>query len=85
MANHKLQNIYLGNVFHMVSRHVLGNQAGIKHIVLVGASIYEILGLIITSILIGFGGMIIFNLTNSFFFEPINVNHFSSCFIFHFY
>ena len=56
-----------GNVFHMVSRHVLGNQAGIKHIVLVGASIYAILGLIITSILIGFGGMIIFNLTNSFF------------------
>ena len=56
-----------GNVFHVVGRHILGSQAGIKNTVLVGATIYEILGLISISVLIGFGGMIIFGLSNIYF------------------
>jgi glycosyltransferase 2 family protein len=56
-----------GNVFHVVGRHVLGSQAGVKHMVLAGATIYEILGLLSISILIGFGGMIIFGLGNIYF------------------
>ena len=56
-----------GNVFHVVGRHILGSQAGIKNIVLAGATIYEILGLISISVLIGFGGMIIFGLSNIYF------------------
>ena len=56
-----------GNVFHVVGRHILGSQAGIRNIVLVGATIYEILGLISISVLIGFGGMIVFGLSNIYF------------------
>ena len=56
-----------GNVFHVVGRHILGSQAGIKHVVLAGATVYEILGLLSISILIGFGGMIIFGLGNIYF------------------
>ena len=56
-----------GNVFHVVGRHILGSQAGIKNIVLAGATIYEILGLISISVLIGFGGMIVFGLSNIYF------------------
>ena len=56
-----------GNIFHVVGRHILGSQAGIKNIVLAGATIYEILGLISISVLIGFGGMIIFGLSNIYF------------------
>jgi glycosyltransferase 2 family protein len=56
-----------GNIFHVVSRHMLGSQVGIKHIVLAGATIYEILGLISTSALIGFSGMVIFGLGNIYF------------------
>lgn len=56
-----------GNVFHVVGRHILGSQAGIKNIVLAGATIYEILGLISISVLIGFSGMIMFGLSNIYF------------------
>ena len=56
-----------GNVFHVVGRHMLGSQVGIKHIVLVGATIYEVIGLLSTSILIGFSGMAIFGLGNIYF------------------
>jgi glycosyltransferase 2 family protein len=56
-----------GNVFHVVGRHILGSQAGIKNIVLTGATIYEILGLISISLLIGFTGMVIFDLENVYF------------------
>ena len=56
-----------GNVFHVVGRHILGSQAGIRHVVLAGATVYEILGLLSISILIGFGGMIIFGLGNIYF------------------
>ena len=56
-----------GNVFHVVGRHLLGSQAGIRHVVLAGATVYEILGLLSISILIGFGGMIIFGLGNIYF------------------
>ena len=56
-----------GNVFHILGRQILGSQAGIKHIVLAGATVYEILGLISISILIGFSGMIIFGLGNIYF------------------
>lgn len=56
-----------GNVFHVVGRHILGSQAGIKNIVLAGATIYEILGLISISVLIGFSGMIMFGLGNIYF------------------
>ena len=47
MENHKLQNIYREMYFIWLADMCWGNQAGIKHIVLVGASIYEILGLIL--------------------------------------
>lgn len=56
-----------GNIFHVVGRHILGSQAGIKHIVLAGAAIYEVLGLLSTSLLIGFSGMIIFGLVDIYF------------------
>ena len=56
-----------GNVFHVVSRHILGKQAGIKHFVLAGATVYEILGLISMSVIIGFSGMGIFGLGNIYF------------------
>ena len=56
-----------GNVFHVVGRHILGSQAGIKNLVLAGATIYEILGLISISVLIGFSGMIMFGLSNIYF------------------
>ena len=56
-----------GNIFHVLGRHILGSQVGIKHIVLAGATVYEILGLLSISILIGFGGMIIFGLGNIYF------------------
>ena len=56
-----------GNVFHVVSRHILGKQAGIKHFVLAGATVYEILGLISISVIIGFSGMVLFGLGNIYF------------------
>ena len=56
-----------GNVFHVLGRHVLGKEAGIKNLVLAGATIYEILGLLSASILIGFSGMLIFGLGNIYF------------------
>ena len=56
-----------GNVFHVLGRHILGSQAGIKHIVLAGATVYEILGLLSISTLIGFSGMVIFGLGNIYF------------------
>ncbi len=55
-----------GNVFHVIGRHILGKQEGIKHIVLVGATIYEILGLICASILISLSGVILFDLENNY-------------------
>ncbi len=56
-----------GNVFHVVGRHILGSQAGIKNIILAGATIYEVLGLISVSVVIGFSGMIMFGLGNIYF------------------
>ena len=56
-----------GNIFHVLGRHILGSQVGIKHIVLAGATVYEILGLLSISILIGFSGMVIFGLGNIYF------------------
>lgn len=56
-----------GNVFHVLGRHVLANQAGISHMALAGAAIYEILGLLSMSILISFSGMAIFGLKNIYF------------------
>ena len=50
-----------------MGRHILGSQAGIKHIVLAGATVYEILGLLSISTLIGFSGMVIFGLGNIYF------------------
>ena len=44
-----------------------GVKAGIKHIVLAGAAIFEILGLLSTSLFIGFSGMAIFGLGNIYF------------------
>ncbi|MGB8212972.1 MAG: hypothetical protein WCE68_05380 [Anaerolineales bacterium] len=46
-----------GNFFHYPSRHVLGNRAGFHHPALVGALVYEIIGLLVaagTIALIGF-------------------------------
>jgi|TARA_B110000483_G_C18091191_1_gene502052 glycosyltransferase 2 family protein len=51
-----------GNIFHFMGRHLLGSQAGVKHIVLAGATIYEILGLLSMSALISLTGMFIFGL-----------------------
>jgi uncharacterized membrane protein YbhN (UPF0104 family) len=45
-----------GNVFHLPSRHLLGYQAGFKHPALVGAAIYEIIGLVISAGLIALIG-----------------------------
>jgi uncharacterized membrane protein YbhN (UPF0104 family) len=56
-----------GNIFHVLGRHILGSQVGIKHIVLAGATVYEILGLLSISILIGFSGMVIFGLGDIYF------------------
>ncbi len=56
-----------GNIFHVLGRHVLGNQAGVNHIILAGATVYEILGLVSISSLIGLSGMIIFGLGNLYF------------------
>ena len=56
-----------GNIFHVLGRHILGSQVGIKHIVLAGATVYEILGLLSISILIGFSGMFIFGLGDIYF------------------
>ena len=56
-----------GNVFHVLGRHIMGNQYGISHIVLTAAAIYEVLGLISVSMFIGFSGMTIFGLTNIYF------------------
>ena len=56
-----------GNIFHVVGRHILGSKAGVSHIVLTAAAIYEILGLLSTSIIIGFSGTILFGLTNLYF------------------
>lgn len=56
-----------GNIFHVVGRHILGNQAGVKNIVLAGATIYEILGLISISLIISFSGMTIFGFENIYF------------------
>lgn len=56
-----------GNIFHFLGRHMLGNQAGVNHVVLTGATIYEILGLVSISSLIGLSGMIIFGLGNLYF------------------
>ena len=53
-----------GNVFHIIGRHVLGSQAGVKHIVLNGAAIYEILGLLFISLIISCGGILFFGLGN---------------------
>ena len=49
-----------GNIFHVLGRHLLGTNAGIKNLVLTGATILEILGLLSTSILISFIGMTLF-------------------------
>ncbi len=38
-----------GNVFHLPTRHLAGSQAGFKHPALVGAAIYEIIGLVVAS------------------------------------
>ena len=46
---------------------MLGRQAGVKHVVLAAATIYEILGLVLASLVIGFTGMAIFNLVNIYF------------------
>jgi len=46
-----------GNFFHYPSRHVMGNRAGFHHPALVGAMVYEIIGLLVvggTISLIGF-------------------------------
>ena len=53
-----------GNVFHVIGRHILGSQAGVKHIVLTGAAIYEILGLLLTSLIISCSGIFLFGLGN---------------------
>ena len=56
-----------GNIFHVLGRHFLGSQAGIKHEVLTGATVYEILGLTYTSLIISFIGIALFKLENIYF------------------
>ena len=55
-----------GNVFHFVGRHLLGLKEGINSAVLTGSAIYEILGLISSSLVIGLG-IVIFDLGTIYF------------------
>lgn len=55
-----------GNVFHFAGRHMLGNQAGINHVILTGAAIYEVLGLLTMSGAIAVGGMVLFGFENGY-------------------
>ncbi len=46
-----------GNIFHLPSRHIMGYQVGFRHPALVGAAIYELIGLAVSAgmiALIGF-------------------------------
>jgi uncharacterized membrane protein YbhN (UPF0104 family) len=55
-----------GNIFHFMGRHLLGRHVGVKHIVLAGAAVYEILGLLSISVLISLTGMFIFDLGSNY-------------------
>ncbi len=48
-----------GNVFHFVSRHVYGRDAGLKHLPLICASGYEILGVLFAASVMSLVGMLI--------------------------
>ena len=55
-----------GNVFHFAGRHLLGSQAGISHRILTSVAIYEILGLLTISSAIGFSGIVVFGIENTY-------------------
>jgi glycosyltransferase 2 family protein len=48
-----------GNIFHLPSRHILGRQLGLDHVPLLGAAIFEIVGLLIVSGIISSLGVVI--------------------------
>jgi|APSaa5957512622_1039677.scaffolds.fasta_scaffold26549_2 glycosyltransferase 2 family protein len=48
-----------GNVFHLPSRHLMGRQVGLKHTPLLGAAVFEIIGLLVASGLISSLGFLI--------------------------
>jgi hypothetical protein len=50
-----------GNIFHFAGRHLLGRQAGFGDFALIGASVYEIGGVILAAGVVGISGMIFFN------------------------
>lgn len=55
-----------GNIFHFSGRHLLGNAAGISHRILTSAAIYEILGLLTISGIIGCSGIILLRIENTY-------------------
>jgi len=46
-----------GNVFHVANRHLLGRRFGLRHTTLVGAAVYEIIGVLIAAGAIGILGI----------------------------
>jgi uncharacterized membrane protein YbhN (UPF0104 family) len=50
-----------GNIFQYAGRHVAGNQVGFKHAALVGALVYEIIGLLVAAGTISFIGFPLLN------------------------
>ncbi len=48
-----------GNIFHLPSRHLLGRQLGLDHVPLLGAAIFEIVGLLLVSGIISSLGILI--------------------------
>ena len=47
-----------GNIFHLPTRHILGRQVGLNHIPLLGATIFEIVGLILVASMISLFGFL---------------------------
>lgn len=48
-----------GNIFHLPSRHIVGRQAGLNHVPLLGAAVFEIIGLVLVSGIISSFGILI--------------------------
>ena len=63
-ARTQIAKYFPGNIFHYAGRQVLGNQVGYLHAPLAGASLFEVVGVLVVSSAISLSGSLFLGLHN---------------------
>ncbi|MCP4697008.1 MAG: hypothetical protein GY862_09180 [Gammaproteobacteria bacterium] len=51
-----------GNIFHFTGRYIMGRQAGMGHLALIGSSLYEVLGVLFAAAALAISGILFYDI-----------------------